>query len=98
MAEEMWNVQTSQRGFEYIKFQDHNGQECSLQQSSLAIYEEPGTSAVWLGTDEERMHLTRSQVKQLIVHLKRWIEDGTLQPTQEDTEEIRKILQEEQNQ
>ena len=39
------------RGFQIIEFKDHNQEGCSLQQSSLALYEQPGTSAVWLGID-----------------------------------------------
>lgn len=34
------------RGFDYIKFDDHYGQHCSLQKSSLM---EP--DAIWLGVD-----------------------------------------------
>ena len=30
------NVTTTERGFEVIKFQDRNGEQCSLQASSLA--------------------------------------------------------------
>lgn len=39
------------RGFEMVEFEDCYGVKCTLQASSLAIYEEPGTSAVWLGPD-----------------------------------------------
>lgn len=35
-----------------MEFKDHYHTPCSLQCSSLAIYEEPGTSAVWLGVDD----------------------------------------------
>ena len=41
------NVTTTERGFEVIKFQDRNGEQCSLQASSLATEE-----AVWLGCNE----------------------------------------------
>lgn len=40
------------RGFEKITFRDFNGTECSLQQSSAAVYEQPGSSAVWLGCED----------------------------------------------
>lgn len=40
------------RGFEIVKFNDASGVGCSLQQSSLAIYQKPGTSAIWLGCDD----------------------------------------------
>jgi hypothetical protein len=35
-----------------IEFKDHYRTPCSLQASSLAIYEQPGTSAIWLGCDD----------------------------------------------
>lgn len=47
---------TTQRGFSIIRFLDRYGQECSLQESSLAT--EP---AVWLGVGAYRMHLSQSQ-------------------------------------
>lgn len=40
------------RGFDVAEFKDYNDITCSLQASSLAIYEDPGTSAVWLGCDD----------------------------------------------
>ena len=39
------------RGFEIIKFRDRYDVPCSLQMSSLADFEQPGISAVWIGTD-----------------------------------------------
>lgn len=45
-------VERTSRGFEVVNFKDHYGTKCSLQASSLAIYEKPGTSAVWLGVDD----------------------------------------------
>lgn len=74
-------VSHTQRGFEYIKFTDLNKQECSVQQSSLAVYQQPGTSAIWLGTNE-RMHLSFEQVKELIATLQKWVDDGTFQQEQ----------------
>ncbi|MES2367010.1 MAG: hypothetical protein V4563_14135 [Pseudomonadota bacterium] len=46
------NVKRTHRGFEIISFKDHYGTSCSLQASSLAVYEKPGASAVWLGVDD----------------------------------------------
>ena len=40
------------RGFEYISFTDRSGVKCGIQQSSLAEYCQPGTSAIWIGCDE----------------------------------------------
>lgn len=45
-------VEKTSRGFEIIKFTDRGGDKCSLQQSSLADYVQPGISAVWLGVDD----------------------------------------------
>jgi hypothetical protein len=39
----------TKRGFETVEFKDHYGAACSLQASSLAVYE---TSAIWLGVDD----------------------------------------------
>lgn len=73
----------TERGFQVIFFDDRSGTHCSLQQSSLAEYEPPGTSAIWLGVDRvdhkhmfSRMHLDREQVKWLIGHLQKWVETG----------------------
>lgn len=45
-------VQHTARNFEFLEFKDMNGTKCSLQASSVAIYEKPGTSAIWLGVDD----------------------------------------------
>ena len=42
----------TQRGFQVVEFSDYNGAECSLQQSSLAIFNPPGSSAIWLGVND----------------------------------------------
>lgn len=67
-------VKATSRGFDYIEFKDHNGEPCSLQVSSLALYQQPGISAVWLGCENNsfhpgtkeplspRMHLDRERV------------------------------------
>lgn len=61
----------TERGFGLLTFEDSYERKCSLQESSIAIYTQPGSSAVWLGQDEPeiiegkplcRMHLTRKQV------------------------------------
>ena len=85
-----WDVGHTERGFELITFADKYGDQCELQQSSLAEYEEPGTSAVWLGLAGDnprihptfgtslgmRMHLDREQVETLVAHLRRWLKMG----------------------
>lgn len=72
-------VKKTERGFQVIDFDDRYGTHCSLQQSSLAEYEPPGTSAIWLGVDHKdisRMHLDLEQVQWLIGHLQNWVETG----------------------
>lgn len=71
-------VQHTPRGFEVISFLDYYGKHCELQQSSLARHEPPGSSAVWLGPEEDRMHLDRARVAMLISHLRAWLETGSL--------------------
>jgi hypothetical protein len=70
-------VEINDRGFEFIEFRDKYGEICSLQQSSLAENDKPGTSAVWLGYERKRMHLDRNQVASLIAHLFQWLDAGT---------------------
>jgi len=77
MKKTLGRVKKTCRGFEYIEFKDYNGDACSLQQSSLAIYELPGSSAIWLGIDSERMQLSREQVTALIKHLNSWLDNNT---------------------
>lgn len=73
----------TERGFDLIEFTDINGRECTLQQSSAidgterGMYQ-PGSSSVWLGIDDERMHLDRAKVKELIWDLANWLDTGTL--------------------
>lgn len=74
-------VEHTGRGFERIDFTDAYGELCSLQQSSLAVFEKPGSGAVWLGTNENRMHLTHDQVEELTNHLLQWLENGSLEIT-----------------
>jgi hypothetical protein len=65
------------RGFERIEFKDRYGQECYLQQSSIADYEPPGSSAIWFGVMGRSMHISLAQIQELLPHLLRWCEAGT---------------------
>lgn len=58
-------VARTARGFELLEFKDRYGTPCSLQASSLAEYEKPGTSAVWLGTDDAAPKVLASQARSL---------------------------------
>jgi hypothetical protein len=78
--------------FEIILFKDRYETPCSLQQSSLADYNPPGSSAIWLGVDRQetrhdgmfdsanqtRMHLDLKQVKALVSVLESWVKCGKL--------------------
>jgi len=88
-ADKLGNVDKTVRGFEVIVFEDLYGESCSLQASSLAKYEKPGTAAVWLGCEENsfnsttgealspRMHLDHERVRLLVAHLLSWLSSGT---------------------
>ena len=69
-------VERTPRNFQIILFKDYNSEFCSLQQSSLALYEPPGTSAIWLGVGDKRMHLNLERVKSLIGLLQHWVDEG----------------------
>ena len=74
-------IEHTERGFEIINFEDINKEKCSLQQSSVAFYTQPGTSAVWLGINGvgNRMHLNKKQVGDLVEHLTNWLKHGTFE-------------------
>jgi len=71
------NIEYTSRGFEIIRFTDQYGKSCTLQQSSLPEYDIPGTSAIWFGTGDDRMHIDLKLLKELLPHLQRWAEEGT---------------------
>lgn len=72
-------IKHTQRGFEIIEFEDYYKQSCSLQQSSIAIYEQPGAGYVWLGVSNERMHLDEKAVMELVKFLNNWLDTGSFQ-------------------
>ena len=87
------------RGFDFAKFTDRNGHQCSVQKSSIATED-----CIWLGADKiglkeftasagwiernefdggsfianNRMHLTREQVAELLPILQRFVDTGEL--------------------
>jgi len=90
MSEELGKCETTTRGFEFIRFTDRYGEECSVQQSSTIGDEvdassRPGSSMLWLGPEQHRMHLTKTQVAQLALILTRWVETGHLKPVEQGT-------------
>lgn len=67
MKQKLGKVGRTPRGFELVKFKDCYGVECSLQASSLATFEKPGTSAIWLGCEDAKPRiLVQGQGWQLI--------------------------------
>ena len=58
-------VETTERGFEIIKFDDRYGVECSLQQSSMSgdDDEPPGHTAIWLGPNDADPKIMKSQAE-----------------------------------
>jgi hypothetical protein len=76
-------VKETARGFDVIDFVDRNGVACSVQVSSIADFDTPGTSAIFIGANEKapgspRAHLTRDQAEGLIVALHTWLKTGRL--------------------
>ncbi len=75
----------TERGFQYILFQDKNDKICSIQESSIAT-----DYCLWLGVDRIKsvlgfwesadvgMHLTQSHAKKLIKHLQKFVDTGHL--------------------
>lgn len=61
------------RGFTRINFLDLYDIKCSLQESSLAT-----DNAIWLGVNENRMHLNKKMVGKLIKKLFLWYLGGEL--------------------
>lgn len=75
-------INPTERGFLRADFEDHNGQACSIQESSLATED-----CIWLGQNEgthhhghclARMHLTREMARALVPLLMRFVNRGTL--------------------
>ena len=67
------NLTATPRGFLRGEFLDRYGASCSIQDSSLAT-----EFCIWLGKDEERMHLTQAMVQDLLPHLEKFVRDGHL--------------------
>jgi hypothetical protein len=67
------------KNYQRIDFDDYNGNECSLQESSATIDgNDPGCSFLWLGKGIERMHLSRDMVKELIGYMENWLKNERL--------------------
>lgn len=88
------------RGFGVIRFNDAYGAKSSLQESSLArIENESGDISdghIWFGVDRDldgkyveygRMHLTQTQMRELLPLLEHFVEFGVL-PKEETPEDV----------
>lgn len=77
----MKELEYTNRGFSYVQFEDHYGQRCSIQQSSVYTH-------VWLGVEKNfkgedvniRMHLSMEQVQALLPYLERFAKTGSIEP------------------
>jgi hypothetical protein len=67
----MFTDSKTNRGFELVKFQDKNGNECSLQISSALAFENEDGSCddplgwIWLGVDDAKPEILRSKAREL---------------------------------
>ena len=76
------------RGFIRADFKDHNGEDCSMQESSLQYAEpEEDGECVWLGQNKgthhrghclARMHLTREMAREIGIALLHFADTGEL--------------------
>ena len=84
------------RGFRYISFKDHDGYECSLQESSNALEDcirfgmnDNHTQDPISGhTASPRMHLTKRQVQDLLPLLHYFAEKGELPESEEEAQKF----------
>jgi hypothetical protein len=78
-------VQLDDFDFEQVIFEDSYERPCVIGQSSVAEFEPPGSSALWIGLasmthdgQKAAMHLSLNQVRALIATLEIWVKRGTL--------------------
>jgi len=69
----MKRYELADRGFYGYEFKDIYGEECSIQESSLAT-----SDALWLGAGENRMHIDKPLAKKLIKFLRYFYRTGKL--------------------
>ena len=75
-------LDTTERGFACIEHQTYLGGgtlRLALESSAIGDYPDslskPGSSYLWLG---DHFHLDREDIAELVVHLERWLETGSL--------------------
>jgi len=74
------------RRYEAETYSNKRGQFTRLIQESSAIgdnddsFDKPGSSFLWVGRDH---HLKREEVAELVTHLQRWLDTGSLRELDE---------------
>jgi hypothetical protein len=71
---ELKRYELADRGFYGYEFLDAYQQAASIQESSLCAEE----GHLWLGVSPDRMHLSQSQVMELLPLLNYFVENGNL--------------------
>jgi hypothetical protein len=82
-------IEQTERGFNYVKFKDSNGVECSLQESSRAF-----TPSIWLGCNNaDTKTLIPGKGWTLVDLPEMTISNTRMHLTQEDVQKLLPILQ-----
>ena len=78
-------IERTERGLPCAEFVDKNGSLCSIQDSSLAPFAGEdwairlGSERDYRGVEAIRMHLTQSQVRDLLPLLQRFADTGSIE-------------------
>lgn len=83
-------------GFDHVIFRDSYERTCVVGHSSVAVFEPPGSSALWIGlvdvtreNQKAAMHLSFVQVRDLVATLQGWLDRGSIDPSRESRERRR---------
>ena len=79
-------TEITERGFRFVDFKDRNNDKCSIQESSLAI-----EAVIWFGIEGNRMYLTQEKVRELLLYILFFIQEGYL-PTKAELSNTRLML------
>lgn len=86
-------IEHTSRGFQIINFKDRYDQPCTLQQSSLAECDMPGSSAIWFGSGENRMHLHKELLDNILPHLISWSSTGSFKLPENESDDVDAYLE-----
>jgi hypothetical protein len=81
----------TQRGFDFCEFKDRNGNECSIQMSSIAT-----ENCIWFGIDEPKLTVFENEDMGKYIETtlpKNWMVEGRMHLSQKQVKEILPILQ-----